>query len=111
MSEGIPELRAKIDVLNLQILELLSERARLAEAIGELQSKQGLSHYDPVREQKMLSALSAANRGPFENATVHSLFKQIFQASMHLEQQQDKRRYLTARDRPDEPRCGTTRRR
>jgi len=98
MSEGIPELRAKIDVLNLQILELLSERARLAEAIGELQSKQGLSHYDPVREQKMLSALSAANRGPFENATVHSLFKQIFQASMHLEQQQDKRRYLTSRD-------------
>ncbi|HLR45891.1 MAG TPA: bifunctional 3-deoxy-7-phosphoheptulonate synthase/chorismate mutase [Deinococcales bacterium] len=97
MSEGIPELRAKIDVLNLQILELLSERARLAEQIGELQSGQGLSHYDPVREQKMLEALSDANRGPFENATVHSLFKQIFQASMHLEQQQDKRRYLTSR--------------
>ena len=98
MNEGIPELRQKIDVLNLQLLELLSERARLAEAIGELQSRQGLSHYDPVREQQMLQALSKANTGPFENATVHSLFKQIFQASMHLEQQQDKKRYLTSRE-------------
>lgn len=98
MKEGIAELRQKIDVLNLQLLELLSERARLAEAIGELQTAQGLSHYDPVREQQMLEALSAANKGPFENATVHSLFKQIFQASMHLEQQQDKKRYLTSRE-------------
>ncbi len=99
MNEGIPELRKKIDVLNLQILELLSERAKIAEAIGELQSSQQLSHYDPVREQQMLQALSDANRGPFENATVHSLFKQIFQASMHLEQQQDKKSYLTSRER------------
>lgn len=98
MKDGIPELRKKIDSLNLQLLELLSERARIAESIGELQSSQGLSHYDPVREQKMLEDLSAANRGPFENATVHSLFKQIFQASMHLEQQQDRRRYLTSRE-------------
>ena len=98
MSEGIPELRKKIDVLNLQLLELLSERARLAEAIGELQSSQQLHHYDPVREPQMLEALSRAHRGPFENTTVHSLFKQIFQASMQLEQQQDKKSYLTSRD-------------
>ena len=98
MTEGIPELRAKIDDLNLRLLELLSERATYAEAIGELQSSQGLSHYDPVREQQMLEALSTANRGPFENTTVHSLFKQIFQASMQLEQQQDRKSYLTSRE-------------
>lgn len=98
MTEGIPELRAKIDDLNLRLLELLSERAGYAEAIGELQSGQGLSHYDPVREQQMLEALSAANKGPFENTTVHSLFKQIFQASMQLEQQQDRKSYLTSRE-------------
>src|SRR5690606_14489258 len=53
-------------------------------------------------EQQMLQALSDANQGPFENATVHSLFKQIFQASMHLEQQQDKKSYLTSRERHSE---------
>lgn len=98
MSERIPELRTRIDELNLKLLELLSERATVAESIGELQSQNGLSHYDPVREQKMLTALSEANRGPFENATVHSLFKQIFQASMQLEQQQDRKSYLTSRE-------------
>ncbi|HEX7002830.1 MAG TPA: bifunctional 3-deoxy-7-phosphoheptulonate synthase/chorismate mutase [Trueperaceae bacterium] len=97
MREKIQNLRAKIDGLNLQILELLSERAQLAESIGEIQTTLGLSHYDPVREQQMLDALLAANRGPFDDATVKSLFKQIFQASMHLEQQQEKGRYLTSR--------------
>ncbi len=98
MDGKIHSLRARIDVLNAKILELLSERARTAEAIGELQSAMGLSHYDPVREQEMLLALTEANTGPFSDETVKSLFKQIFQASMHLEETQEKRRYLTSRN-------------
>ncbi len=97
MDGKIQSLRARIDGLNLQLLELLSERARLAQAIGELQSAMGLSHYDPVREQEMLEALTAANPGPFTDATVKSLFKQIFQASMQLEEAEEKRHYLTSR--------------
>ena len=97
MEQKIENLRAQIDGLNLEILDLLSRRAELAEAIGELQTSLGLSHYDPSREQDMLEALTRANRGPFTDATVKSLFKQVFQASMHLEQEQDKKRYLTSR--------------
>ncbi|MEJ2358741.1 MAG: bifunctional 3-deoxy-7-phosphoheptulonate synthase/chorismate mutase [Deinococcales bacterium] len=97
MDGKIQSLRARIDDLNLKILDLLSERARIAEEIGELQSAMGLSHYDPVREQEMLELLTAANPGPFTDATVKSLFKQVFQASMQLEETQEKRRYLTSR--------------
>lgn len=97
MDGKIQRLRARIDDLNLRILELLSQRASLAEDIGELQSAMGLSHYDPVREQEMLEALTAANEGPFSDAAVKSLFKQIFQASMQLEETQEKRHYLTSR--------------
>jgi len=93
----IESLRAQIDELNLKLLDLLSERARLAEAIGEVQTELGLSHYDPVREQRMLDALTEANRGPFNDATVKGLFKAIFQASMQLEQEADKVKYLTSR--------------
>lgn len=103
MNEQIQTLRDQIDSLNLEILEKLSERARRAEAIGELQTAAGASHYDPMREQAMLDALQAANQGPFDNATVKSLFKQIFQASMHLEQAQDKKGYLTSRGSAAEP--------
>ena len=97
MEAKIRQLRDDIDVLNLEILALLSKRAEIAEAIGELQTQTGSSHYDPVRETEMLESLVAANRGPFDDATVKSLFKQIFQASMHLEQEQDKKSYLTSR--------------
>ena len=97
MNDKIENLRTRIDDLNLRLLDLLSRRAEIAEAIGELQSQQGLSHYDPVREQRMLEALTESNRGPFTDATVKSLFKQIFQASMQLEDDQDKKKYLASR--------------
>jgi 3-deoxy-7-phosphoheptulonate synthase/chorismate mutase len=97
MDDQITALRARIDALNLELLERLSARAEVAEEIGRLQTAQGRSHYDPVREQAMLDALVAANRGPFSDATVKSLFKQVFQASMQLEEEQDKVQYLTSR--------------
>jgi 3-deoxy-7-phosphoheptulonate synthase / chorismate mutase len=97
VDERIDDLRRRIDELNLELLRLLSERAEVAEAIGRLQTEVGISHYDPVREQAMLDALVAANRGPFPDTTVKSLFKQVFQASMALEQEQDKVLYLTSR--------------
>lgn len=95
--QTIQALRTQIDTLNLRLLEILSERARLAEEIGELQTQMGTSHYDPVREAEMLDALTAANVGPFTDATVKSLFKNIFQASMQLENESDKVKYLTSR--------------
>ncbi|MDZ7800227.1 MAG: bifunctional 3-deoxy-7-phosphoheptulonate synthase/chorismate mutase [Trueperaceae bacterium] len=101
MEHQIRSLRNEIDSLNLEILELLSRRAEIAESIGELQTKAGSSHYDPIREQEMLETLTEANRGPFDDATVKSLFKQIFQASMHLEQEQDKKSYLISRRSPE----------
>ena len=97
MLEKIRSLRAEIDELNLRLLELLSRRAEAAAEIGALQTELGASQYDPVREQEMLEALVAANRGPFDAGTVKSLFKQIFQASMQLGQAAQKRDYLTSR--------------
>lgn len=97
MDEKIQSLRKQIDGLNLDLLTLLSKRAQLAKDIGAVQTGLGFSHYDPLREQEMLTALTAANQGPFEDSTIKSLFKRIFQASMELEQDADKVKYLTSR--------------
>ena len=97
MQEKIQSLRADIDDLNLKLLQLLSERGAIAKQIGALQTASGGSQYDPVREQAMLDALVTANAGPFDDATVKSLFKQIFQASMQIGQAEQKRNYLTSR--------------
>jgi 3-deoxy-7-phosphoheptulonate synthase / chorismate mutase len=86
----ILELRSQVDAVNLEILKLLNERARIVEKIGARQTEIGLKHYDPKRESEMLDALEAANTGPFPNATIKQLFKEIFKASLDLEEKQDK---------------------
>lgn len=84
------ELRGQIDTINLQLLDLLNQRARIAGEIGKVQSAIGAGFYDPAREAQMLQALELANNGPFSNETIKALFKQIFQASMALEESQAK---------------------
>lgn len=98
----IQELRQEIDQLNFDILNLLSRRAAVAHEIGHLQTTMGSSQYDPKRELEMLDALTAANQGPFDNATIKSLFKNIFQASMQASIKAEKPNFLTSRgDRAD----------
>lgn len=101
MHEKIKSLRTDIDNLNLQILALLSERAKKASEIGAQQTASGASQYDPMREQAMLDALVDANTGPFDAPTVKALFKSIFQASMQHSVKQEQSQYLMARSRKE----------
>ncbi len=86
----ILELRDQVDTVNLEILKLLNRRASIVEQIGARQTQIGTQHYDPKRESEMLDALGAANAGPFSGATIKQLFKEIFKASLDLEETQDK---------------------
>lgn len=103
MSQGrLEELRSKLDSVNHQLLELLSERASIAQEIGQEKQKQGVPDFDPVREKKMLDALIEQNKGPFDNETVRHLFKQIFQASLKLQQVDTKKQLLVSRKKKPE---------
>ena len=103
MSEDrIKELRQEIDSVNHDLLKLLSKRARIAKDIGGIQASLGVSQYDPARELEMLDRLTAANEGPFDNGTIKSLFKTIFQASMEVGKKAEKPKFLTARATKDE---------
>ncbi|MFC7680922.1 bifunctional 3-deoxy-7-phosphoheptulonate synthase/chorismate mutase [Paenibacillus sp. GCM10028914] len=103
MSEGrLEQLRTQLDSVNSQLLELLSERARIAQEIGLEKQKQGVPDFDPVRERKMLDALIENNKGPFDNETIRHLFKQIFQASLKLQQVDQKKLLLVSRKKKPE---------
>lgn len=103
MSQGrLEQLRSELDSVNLQLLELLSERARIAQEIGQEKQKQGVPDFDPVREKKMLDTLVEHNQGPFDNETVRHLFKQIFQASLKLQQVDHKKHLLVSRKKKQE---------
>ena len=74
----LQELREQIDPINLQILELLNQRAEIALEIGKVQQQLGTRFYDPQREAEMLTALQLVNDGPFSNETISKLFHEIF---------------------------------
>ncbi|MGQ9753955.1 MAG: bifunctional 3-deoxy-7-phosphoheptulonate synthase/chorismate mutase [Thermaceae bacterium] len=97
MDPRIEALRKEVDRVNREILCLLSERGRLVQEIGRIQTELGLPHYDPKREEEMLSYLTRENPGPFPDETLRKLFKEIFRASLDLEERQDQRRFLYSR--------------
>ncbi|MFW5436880.1 bifunctional 3-deoxy-7-phosphoheptulonate synthase/chorismate mutase [Paenibacillus apiarius] len=94
---NVNQLRKDLDTVNVQLLELLSERARISQEIGHVKNKQGVPKFDPVQEKNMLDLLIANNTGPFDDKTIRHLFKQIFQASLNLQQEEHKKHLLVSR--------------
>ena len=100
--DRLQELRAEVDVINMQLLELLSRRGRVVEEIGKVTQELSRSFYDPQREAQMLNALESSNKGPFSNDTIKALFREIFRASMALEETQAKAKILVHRKTADQ---------
>lgn len=96
------ELRKQIDDINLELLDLLNQRATIASEIGKIQSEIGSQIYDPQRESQMLTALQLANEGPFSNETISALFKEIFKATLNLEEKEARSNFLVQRKSDDQ---------
>lgn len=82
--DELARLRACIDALDDRLLELLSERARLARQIGHV--KGGSTVYRPEREAQVLRRLAGANRGPLGEEQVRRVFVEIMGACRALEE-------------------------
>lgn len=101
-NEQIESLRKQIDDINLKILELISQRAKLVQELGKEKLKQGINRFDPERERAMLNLLVEHNHGPFSDDTVRYLFKQIFKASLDLQKDDNKKVLLVSRKKQQE---------
>lgn len=102
MSQQLEPLRKKLNEINHQLLMLLNERAEIVRSIGEIKEKQGVPKFDPVRERAMLDELSKNNPGPFKDSEVKHIFKEIFKASLNLQEEDHKRQLLVSRKKqPD----------
>ncbi|HWO95611.1 MAG TPA: bifunctional 3-deoxy-7-phosphoheptulonate synthase/chorismate mutase [Bacillus sp. (in: firmicutes)] len=90
-------LRNKIDQINLQILKLLNERGEIAKEIGQQKKKQGVNRFDPVREREALDLIAEHHNGPFELSTIQHIFKEIFKASLELQEDDHRKALLVSR--------------
>ena len=100
--DRIERLRKRLDEINLEILELLSERGQIAQEIGKEKKKAGVNRFDPVRERKMLDILAEKNKGPFDTKTIQHIFKEIFKASLELQEDDNRSTLLVSRKKQKE---------
>lgn len=101
-NQELEELRIKVDNINIKLLELINERARITQEIGHIKMKQGMPRFDPVREREMFDKIIANNSGPFDDNIIRHLFKQIFQASLELQEEDNNKQLLVSRKRHPE---------
>ena len=99
----LTELRRQVDEVNGQLLRLLSQRGELVAQIGRLKSGGGSTKfYDPKREEEQLHLIRSANKGPYTDAAISALFKEIFKASLDLEEAGEQRKLLVSRKKRPE---------
>jgi 3-deoxy-7-phosphoheptulonate synthase/chorismate mutase len=97
--DSLDLLRAEIEKVNLDLLDLLSRRGELVTRIHDVKNRAGVPTFVPAREQHMLEELVRRNRGPFSDETVRHLFKEIFRASVALQDDENGRVLRTSRAR------------
>lgn len=83
LEEELGKLRDGIDHIDGEVLHLLSERAKLAQRVGEI--KHG-NIYRPEREAQVLRRIAATNPGPLPEAAVSTIFREVMSACLALEQ-------------------------
>jgi chorismate mutase / prephenate dehydratase len=84
--ESLADLRHRIDEINLKLVELLSERARVAQAIGHLKQADGTPIVQPAREREVVERVLERNPGPLAANHLRRIFTEIISACTALEQ-------------------------
>jgi len=85
MNNTLPELRAQIDAVDAQLLELLNRRAGLATLVGEIKRAEGSAVFRPEREAQVVRGLQARNTGPLRANGIASVWREVMSACRALE--------------------------
>jgi chorismate mutase/prephenate dehydratase len=82
---NLANLRQQIDSIDQQLLSLLNQRARVAEAVGEVKRREGTPFFRPDRVAQVIHKIENANQGPLLNQHVASIWREIMSACLALE--------------------------
>src|SRR6056297_2306168 len=82
---SLDDIRQRIDALDREIIDLLIERAKTAEQIGQMKADSGKNVYDPAREAAVLEALVSRDLGPLDDDTLKAIYRQVISACRSLQ--------------------------
>lgn len=82
---SLADLRQQIDTIDQQLLSLLSQRARVAEQVGDIKRREGTPFFRPDRVAQVIQKIESANQGPLLNPHVAAIWREIMSACLALE--------------------------
>ena len=84
-SESLDVLRAKIDQLDAQIVDLLNQRANVVVEIGKVKQQSKAPIYAPDREKAVMEKVRSLNKGPLSNRSMEAVYRELMSGSFALE--------------------------
>ncbi|NLF32866.1 MAG: chorismate mutase, partial [Planctomycetes bacterium] len=83
--ESLAALRAEIDAIDAELVELLNRRAGVVVRVGAAKQQTGTAIYAPDREHEVLQRVRAQNRGPLPDRTLTAIWREMMSGSFALE--------------------------
>ena len=83
--DKLTPLRMRIDAIDKQILELLNQRAGVAQEVGHIKAETNAPVFRPEREMQVLRNVAERNPGPLVGGDVQTIFREIMSACRALE--------------------------
>lgn len=80
----IKQLSKQIDNINIEILDLLCRRGKLIQRLAEDDQDRFLILIDPIHEEHFLQEMVNNNRGPYKDKDIVNIYREIFNATRHL---------------------------
>ena len=84
----IADWRSKIDELDRQLVDLISQRARAAHELGKLKRAAALPIYEPDRERLVFENVRKANRGPLSERDLLRIYERIIDIMRQIQREE-----------------------
>jgi len=86
---NLKALRVQIDKLDAEIVGLMNKRASIAGQIGKVKADSGgVEVFNAAREEEVLANVMKANKGPLQEVTIKSVFRELISGSRALQKVQ-----------------------
>jgi chorismate mutase len=83
MSDSLLRLRAEIDTLDAELLELLNRRAAVVLEVQRVKSRESIPRVDNPRMERILERLIGLNKGPLTPAEIRDVYGELLKFFAH----------------------------
>lgn len=84
---ALGDCRDRIDDVDVRLMKLLNERARVVEEIGNIKHGQDLPIYEPKREDQVFANISRHNAGPLSHDAAKRIFERVIDEMRRLQKE------------------------